>query len=241
MAPRKTTRKKRTARGKSSGRSTSSVITVGAIVVIGATAVWATSQNKSPTTSVTHFFQNALSTSSRPSTVSSLTSTHRPTQPPDQAAQTPRTQIQKNQIQAQPHPVPLAAVQPSPAPKPPLSLGNPVQQPQTSRINTAPIKSAQDEIKLAPAMVTNLPPAGKSSAADNSRHSNGAFKVPKVVTARQTLVIREKAWDQAKKIGGVEKGREMRSYAKVGRWHRVVVPSTNIIGWVQEDQLVLKN
>ncbi len=30
----------------------------------------------------------------------------------------------------------------------------------------------------------------------------------------------------------------MRSYGKTGRWHRVIVPKTNMIGWVHENQLI---
>lgn len=61
---------------------------------------------------------------------------------------------------------------------------------------------------------------------------------PTVVYARERLTIRKTAWNKSPAIGTVEKGREMRSYEKTGRWHRIAVPTTNLIGWVHEDQLI---
>lgn len=68
MAPRKTsTRKKRPARGKKSGQSAMPVITLGGILLLGAAALWATSQNKRPSTSVSSLLQDTLGTTvSRP-------------------------------------------------------------------------------------------------------------------------------------------------------------------------------
>ncbi|WP_420960036.1 hypothetical protein [Brucella sp. IR073] len=60
---------------------------------------------------------------------------------------------------------------------------------------------------------------------------------PSAFYARERVVIREHAWDKSAAIGTVERGREMRSYGKTGKWHRVVVPSTSMIGWVHENQL----
>ncbi|MBV2142743.1 hypothetical protein KUG47_04410 [Falsochrobactrum sp. TDYN1] len=70
------------------------------------------------------------------------------------------------------------------------------------------------------------------------RGTNAPAQSPSVIFAKVKLTIRKNAWDKSPAIGTVEKGREMRSYGKTGRWHRVVVPSTNMIGWVHEDQLV---
>ncbi|MBA8879621.1 hypothetical protein [Phyllobacterium myrsinacearum] len=61
---------------------------------------------------------------------------------------------------------------------------------------------------------------------------------PSVVYARERLTLRRNAWDKSAPAGTVEKGREMRSYSKTGKWHRVVVPATDMIGWVHEDMLV---
>ncbi len=73
-----------------------------------------------------------------------------------------------------------------------------------------------------------MPPRGVNSPA----HS------PTVVFAKEKLIIRKTAWEKAPAIAVIEKGREMRSYGKTGRWHRVIVPTTNLIGWVHEDLLV---
>ncbi|WP_146226099.1 hypothetical protein [Phyllobacterium leguminum] len=60
---------------------------------------------------------------------------------------------------------------------------------------------------------------------------------PTIIYASERTVIHENAWEKASAIGTVERGREMRSYGKTGKWHRVVVPSTSMIGWVHEDRL----
>src|SRR5690606_16859899 len=69
------------------------------------------------------------------------------------------------------------------------------------------------------------------------RGTNTPAHSPSVIYAKAKLTIHKNAWDKSPAIGTVEKGREMRSYGKTGKWHRVVVPSTNMIGWVHEDQL----
>lgn len=61
---------------------------------------------------------------------------------------------------------------------------------------------------------------------------------PSVVYARERLTLRRNAWDKSDPVGTVEKGREMRSYSKTGKWHRIVVPATDMIGWVHEDLLI---
>lgn len=73
-----------------------------------------------------------------------------------------------------------------------------------------------------------MPPRGVNTPANS----------PSVIYAKAKLTIHKNAWDRSPAIATIEKGREMRSYGKTGRWHRVVVPSTNIIGWVHEDQLI---
>lgn len=250
MAPRKTTtRKKRTTRGKS-GNSTTAVMTVGAIVVLGAGALWATSQSKSPSTSVSRLFHTAMSTS--PSSATSSGSTHnapvsRQTQP--QAQQRPSIQETVASASARRPPVNVGQSVTAPQSSPPKQLAMIAprieQRPAEQKLltpNQANNKATSDRVVPSVAATSQASvPVAKPVPDDNSRHASGAFKVPKVIVARQALVIREKAWDQAKVVGKVEKGREMRSYAKVGRWHRVVVPSTNILGWVQEDQLAFKN
>ena len=224
MAPRKsTTRKKRPARGKSSGQSAAAVVTVGAIVALGAAALWATSQSRSPTASVSGLFRTNNSSVAR-------------TNPP--AAKTGSTSTESKTAQTR------ASEPAAPAPirRPQVNVGEQKQVAVLApRVENKPATQIVPPKPAAQSAMPALPPVGKTAPEDNSRHASGAFKIPKAIIAKQALNIREKAWDQAKTVGRVEKGREMRSYAKVGRWHRVVVPSTNIIGWVQEDQLVFKN
>ncbi len=251
MAPRKTTaRKKRSTRSKSAGRSPAAMLTVGAIVVLGAAALWATSQSKSPSSSVTALFRNATGMGTGSNTA-----------PERRTAQAPSRQqnIAQNNTQSRPQVQVQSQTQsqtaaPAPLRRPPLNVGQSQaaepknQQKQVAMVTPqiAPKPAQQPQVQAAnkPAATQSmppLPPVSKAVTDDNSRHASGAFKIPKAIIARQALTIRETAWDKAKIVGSVEKGREMRSYAKVGRWHRVVVPSTNIIGWVQEDQLMFKN
>ena len=240
MAPRKTTsRKKRTTRGKSSGQSAAAVVTVGAIVALGAAALWATSQSRSPSASVSGLFRTASSSSASRTSSASAGST------------TPRAVQTQPQTQAQARTTETPATAPSPVRRPPLNVGQSTPAEQKAAPQQLAMLPSRAENKPAPQIIPPkpaqqnampaLPPVGKTEPEDNSRHASGAFKSPKAIIAKQALTIREKAWDQAKIVGSVPKGREMRSYAKVGRWHRVVVPSTNIIGWVQEDQLIFKN
>lgn len=226
MAPRKSTsRKKRPARGKSSGQSVTAVVTLGAIVALGAAALWATSQSRSPTASVSGLFRSVPG-----STVARTTAP---------APHADNTNSERKTAQNRIEPTVTA---PAPIRRPQVNIGEQKQvailAPRIENKPTAPIIPPKASAQSA---MPPLPPVGKTIPDDNSRHANGAFKTPKAIIAKQALNIHEKAWDQAKTVGRVEKGREMRSYAKVGHWHRVVVPSTNIIGWVKEDQLIFKN
>lgn len=240
MAPRKPApRKRRTTRtqskrstGRSTGRSGASVVTVGAIVVIGAAALWATSQNKSPTASVSQLISSTLSSSSAPRSQNITVS-----KPAQQAAARPQV---RETVATTPVARPQIAVQ-TPRIETKSAAATTIIVAPAAKPAVAPQQAAPQ--KAAPSRNTTLAlvPIAKPVPDDHSRHASGAFKIPKVVIAKQALVIREKAWEQAKTIGSVPKGREMRTYAKVGRWHRVVVPSTNIIGWVQEEQLAFKN
>jgi hypothetical protein len=62
---------------------------------------------------------------------------------------------------------------------------------------------------------------------------------PAIVYARERLVLYQHAWDKSSSVATIEKGREMRSYSKTGKWHRIAVPATGMIGWVHEDKLIL--
>lgn len=251
MAPRKpAARKKRSTRRKNTSGSKGSLVMVGALVVVGAAALWASAQNKSPTAGVSQLLSSAFGLARAPlsSGASSGASSGQ-----NQAQVQPRPHLKDTvaapvnrpsntvppQLQAQlkaplieTRPAATALAQP---PARPADMASRPVPPVTPPVKPTVKQAAERKPDLA------LMPPAKPAPDDQSRHASGAFKVPKMIVAKQALVIRETAWQQAKVVGNVQKGREMRSYAKVGRWHRVVVPSTNIIGWVQEDQLIVKH
>lgn len=237
MAP----RKKRTTRKKKPTRSPAAVVTLSALIVLGGAAVWASSQNKSPTESISQLVKKtANSFASAPASNSSnkpagSTSTTRITQPQrtEKATTTAAVTVARpsqplgSSVKVRPDSKPQSQVQPLVKPKLATNPTIPARNPQ--------IKTANIAKPSTPA----LPPISQNSE-PNSRNASGAYKRPKVIIARQSLQVRARAWTQADPVGKVEKGREMRSYAKVGKWHRVVVPATDIIGWVHEDQLIVK-
>ena len=61
-----------------------------------------------------------------------------------------------------------------------------------------------------------------------------------IIFAKVPTTIYTKADSQSKMIAQVKSGQEMRSYEHIGGWHRVVVPSTDIIGWANEKYLTGK-
>ena len=77
----------------------------------------------------------------------------------------------------------------------------------------------------------NLPPKARF-AANNSAN---------VIFAKAPTSIFMDADSHSKVIATVKNGQEMRSYDHQGSWHRVVVPSTDIIGWANEKSLSAKS
>lgn len=73
----------------------------------------------------------------------------------------------------------------------------------------------------------SLPPKAKF-AANNAAN---------VIFATAPTPIFMNADSHSKVIATVKNGQEMRSYDHQGAWHRVVVPSTDIIGWANEKNL----
>ncbi|WP_297321891.1 hypothetical protein [uncultured Bartonella sp.] len=57
------------------------------------------------------------------------------------------------------------------------------------------------------------------------------------IFAKAPTAIYAKPDSRSKLIAQVKAGQEMRSYDKSAGWHRVVVPSTAIIGWANEKDL----
>ncbi|MEN0099336.1 MAG: hypothetical protein AAGC59_11105 [Brucella pseudogrignonensis] len=223
MAPRKrSSRPTKRSTGRSTGRKNSSgssapILALGAILGLGAFSLWATAQHKSPQAALTALFQRTV-----PTTTSSAPAKVEARQPAEKAVVEKKSQSRDYAGAVGPVPRPAALVAPAPA--------KPVQQAaiEVSKPAMATQKVAPPPPPPASARALPMPPRGTNTAA----HS------PSVIYAKAKLTIHKNAWDRSPAIGTVEKGREMRSYGKTGKWHRVVVPSTNIIGWVHEDQLL---
>ncbi|RCS23139.1 hypothetical protein DUT91_12530 [Phyllobacterium salinisoli] len=124
---------------------------------------------------------------------------------------------------------------PSPRPSAPVGSNSFPPRPSSSR-NVAALAAVKPPAPLSKAPVAK---SGETKAAPKGIPVGRAapHTTPSVIYARERIIIRQRAWDKAAGVGTVEKGREMRSYGKTGKWHRVVVPSTNMIGWVHEDML----
>lgn len=206
--------------GRSTGRKSGSgsstpILALGAILGLGAFSLWATAQHKSPQAALTALFQRAA-----PQTISSAPAKVETRQPAEKAAIEKKLQPNDYAAAVGPVPRPAALVAPT-QPKP-------VQQAAIQVPNSpAPTQRVTPPPPPASARALPMPPRGTNTPA----HS------PSVIYAKAKLTIHKNAWDKSPAIGTVEKGREMRSYGKTGKWHRVVVPSTNMIGWVHEDQL----
>lgn len=60
-----------------------------------------------------------------------------------------------------------------------------------------------------------------------------------IIYAKTTIAIYEKNDSRSKRVAIVKPGQEMRSYEHLGTWHRIVVPTTDIIGWAKDDDIIL--
>lgn len=67
----------------------------------------------------------------------------------------------------------------------------------------------------------------------------GANNAAGIIYAKTTITIYEKNDSHSKRVAIVKQGQEMRSYEHLGTWHRIVVPTTNIIGWAKDDDITL--
>lgn len=202
--------------------SLGSFLALGAIIGIGALSIWATTQHKSPQTALTRLFD-------RNTTASSKSPAQRPA---TLARSTPRETLTHTDTRPQQS---KSSVIVSPAPRPSVSVGaqspKPVQQAtlQPQRPAVRPDATVSIPAPLKPTNKTTLMAP---------RGVNVPNMMPSVVYARERVTIRRNAWDKAPPAGTVEKGREMRSYGKTGKWHRIVVPATDMIGWVHEEMLI---
>lgn len=224
MAPRKRSSSRpakrstgRSGRRKTSSSSSAPILALGAILGLGAFSLWATAQHKSPQAAITALFKPSM-----PKTTSPAPSKTETRQPSERVAIEKKAQSRNyaGAVGPVPRPVaPVAAAQPKPV--------------QQAAIQTP--KPPMPTQKLAP---PPPPPASARALPMPPRGTNTAAHSPSVIYAKTKLTIHKNAWDKSPSIGTVDKGREMRSYGKTGKWHRVVVPSTNMIGWVHEDQLL---
>ena len=223
MAARKrTTRspKRSTKRSAKSSRNSSSssapLLTLAAILGLGAFSLWATTQHKSPQAAITALFQ-------RPATKPNVQPTAKTEPKATVTSKAPETKSPSKNYGA--------AVGPAPRPSAPVAASQkPVQQAAT---NPAPAPRPTNQAAATPP----TPPAAARRAMP-PRGVNAPASSPSVIYAKTRLTIHKNAWNKSPSVGVVEKGREMRSYGKTGRWHRVIVPKTNMIGWVHEDQLI---
>ncbi|MFD1197531.1 hypothetical protein ACFQ3K_04220 [Brucella gallinifaecis] len=229
MAARKrSSRSAKRSTGRSAGRSTRSkgnagssapILALGAILGLGAFSLWATTQHKSPQAALTALFQRP----SPQTTISAPPKLH--TRPSTEKAAIDKKTSAKDYAGAV-GPIPRPAAPIVPAPIVP-ALAKPQKQ-AAIQSSKAPIPTQKVAPPLASPRPLPMPPRGTNSPGYS----------PSVVYAKTKLTIHKNAWNRSPAIGAVEKGREMRSYGKTGKWHKVAVPTTNIIGWVHEDQLL---
>jgi len=201
----------RSTRGKGNSGSSAPILALGAILGLGAFSLWATAQHKSPQAAFTALFQ-------RPA----------PKATPSAPVRTEARQPVESKTPAKDY---AGAV--GPVPRPAVAVAPSQSKPVQQAAIQAP-KPPMPTQKLAP---PPPPPASARALPMPPRGTNTAAHSPSVIYARTKLTIHKNAWDKSPAIGTVESGREMRSYGKTGKWHRVVVPSTNMIGWVHEDEL----
>ncbi len=175
---------------------------------VGMLAYWTKEQAKG--TSTTSARSGATIAPAKPASVVS--------RPEGEAKQTARNDARSN-------------ILPSPVPRPPLAVGAPQQGPVAAK----PMQQASLQPMSRPQAY--VAPTGKT-VAEPPRGMNVPGMAPSVVFARDKLVLRRSASQTAASIGAVEKGREMRSYRKAGKWHHIAVPTTGMIGWVHEDMLI---
>ncbi len=213
MAARKrSSRSTARSKGKSASGSSGSTLALGAILALGGLGLWSAATHKSPDAALSALFHRPAPQRAAPAPVSA---------PAAPAESKPAAKDLAAAVGPVPRPsAPVAPAQPRPAAAPIRQALPVMAQAARPPHPAAPISSAR--------LRNLMPPRGVNTPA----HS------PSVVYARTNLTIRKTAWDKAPAMGMVEKGREMRSYGKTGRWHRVVVPSTSLIGWVHEDQLI---
>ena len=256
MATRKRTTRtsKRSNAGKGSLRP---ALVLGAIVAFGAFSVWASTNHKRPQTALNELWKQSSAAISQNLADMQLALPAEPklaeSRPSDDRTAETKPAEQKPSETVKPAgPVKMEppAAKPARPTQPSLraeTIPRPAVNIRPAERKVMDAKAEQETLLaalIAPHRPTQRSEAGakptqqKPNALLNApRGKNSVDHSPTAVFAREELIIRKTAWDNAPAIGMVGKGREMRSYGKTGRWHRVVVPSTNMIGWVHEDKL----
>lgn len=252
--PRKSSRStKRTTRSRNNSSPITSVLALGAIVAAGAVSLWAVSQHKSPQTAIA----SLLNGNTTIRTTSSTTNNRATTPPPGAAIVTdkkePNTHPTRTAQMEEKQVMRARAV----APAPRLATEGTATKPELAATQSSTILPPQptmrptNALSAVPAVKPNLKPSPKpnqvavitppAAARQNlpPRGINRPDSTPTMVYAKQKLTVHKTAWDQSPSMGEVEKGRELRSYGQTGKWHRVVVPATDMIGWVHQDMLVI--
>lgn len=222
--------KRRPAR-KNGNASFSSLLALCTIVTIGALSIWAVSQDKSPQAAISSLFNS--------SSISKIMGAPA-IQSPNHADKEPARSVSAGIINQNKEPNTRATAI-APVPRPEIGLSSTkvagLQAPQPpsrpdNTTNVVPVAKPNQMVSTAtpPATVTkNLPPRG----------INNPDTTPIMVYAKKKLTVHKTAWNKSPSMGEVEKGRELRSYGQTGKWHRVVVPATDMIGWVHQDMLVI--
>jgi hypothetical protein len=204
--------KKRRSAKRSSGSGGGAFLAVLALVGLGAAGWWTASGKQHPDFSrlISRFStpKNASETKPRPKEAVAAV---KPSQKPEENKAKVNVPVRQKDEAPRP-PLPVRAV--VPASREPASTVTVLRPP--APINPVETKTAMAGI-----------PVGRPTPETT----------PSVIFARDRLVIREHAWDKSAAVGTVERGREMRSYSRTGKWHRVTVPTTGIVGWVHEDML----
>jgi uncharacterized protein YgiM (DUF1202 family) len=204
--------KRSPSRSASRGSSTGIYLALAVIVGVGGLTIWTESQHKSSQTTFSGLFERLTTHASRP------------------PAPKPETDV-KESAKTEPRQED-SRVSAAPIPRPSIAVGaqSPVATKPVERVTSQPLQMAQRPyVPIGPIARTDI---------RVPRGVNMPDMTPSVVYARERLTLRRNAWDKSDAVGTVEKGREMRSYSKTGRWHRIVVPATDMIGWVHEDMLI---
>jgi hypothetical protein len=221
---RRTSSKSRSPR-RSSSRSSAGVSRVGLLLAMGVIAgvggltVWTAAHQKNPPAILAGLFERPVAVQRK-----------------DPAAGRAKTDVKQAARTGSPKRGQGADSQAVPVPRPLVAVGPRPQKPDTEKqVQQASLQSVPAQRPQASIAAT------QNAVKDPPRGANLPDMAPHIVYARERLTLRRHAWNKSAPTGTVEKGREMRSYSKTGKWHRIAVPTTGMIGWVHEDMLITRS